>query len=95
MNTQSRVDLSNFFQKVIHNNAPSTLVLLALAMATWLIGGNLLVMKHYRRIGKSPWSAFRPFAFPFFKFNFKEWCILALLFLVAMSLGAFGLSQQP
>jgi hypothetical protein len=68
---------------------------MALAGATWLIGGNLLVMSHYRRIGESPWSGFRPFSFPFLKFNFKEWCILAVLLLISMSLGAFGLSYQP
>ena len=92
---QSEIDLKDFFQKVLQNNAPSTLVLVVLGMATWLIGGNLLVMMHYRRMGKSPWSGFRPFAFPFSKFNFKEWCLLALLALVSLTLLAASLSRQP
>jgi hypothetical protein len=64
-------------------------------MAVWLIGGNLLVMSHYRRIGESQWSGFRPFAFPFAKFNLKEWCILALLTLVFFTLAIAALSGQP
>jgi hypothetical protein len=84
--TQPKLDLGDFFHKVIHNNPPSTLILSALAMAVWLIGANLLVMSHYRRLGKSRWHAFLPFAFPFAKFNLKEWCILALLAIVFFSL---------
>lgn len=55
------------------------ITLAVLFAATWLIGGNLLVAKHYRRMGKSPWSGFVPFAFPFKDFNTKEWLTLALL----------------
>jgi hypothetical protein len=84
--TQPKPDLGDFFHKVIHNNPPSTLILMALAMAVWLIGGNLLIMSHYKRIGESPWSGFRPFAFPWTKFNLKEWCILALLAIALFSL---------
>ncbi len=36
-----------------------------------------------------------PFAFPFFKFNLKEWCVLALLSIVAMSLCSAALSIVP
>jgi len=95
VNTQSEIDLSDFFRKVIHNNPPSMLILVGLGMATWMIGGNLLVMSHYRRMGKSRWAGFMPFAFPFFKFNLKEWCVLALLFIVAMSLCSAALSIVP
>jgi hypothetical protein len=41
------------------------MVFLALFAGTWLIGGNILVARHYKRLGKSPWSGFKPFAFPF------------------------------
>ena len=93
-NTEPRLDPWDFLHKVIHNNPPSTLILMALAMAVWLIGGNLLVMSHYR-IGKSQWSGFRPFAFPWAKFNLKEWCILALLAFGFFTLMAFAIPRQP
>jgi hypothetical protein len=64
---------------------------LGLAAMTWLVGGNILVASHYRRLGKSPWSGFRPFAFPFKNFNAKEWAILAVLLVSAFTLGAIGL----
>lgn len=94
-NTEPKLDLWDFLHKVIHNNPPSTLILMALAMAVWLIGGNLLIMSHYRRIGESQWSGFRPFAFPFAKFNLKEWCILALLAFGFFTLMAFAIPRQP
>src|SRR2546426_7199313 len=34
------------------------LVFFALAAVTWLGGGNILVAYHYKRVGKSAWSAF-------------------------------------
>jgi len=55
-------------------------------MATWLIGGNVVVMMHYRRLGKSLWTGFRRPEFPFFKFNLKEWGMLALVAIVALYL---------
>ena len=93
-NVEPKTDLGDFFQKVIHNNPPSTLILSALAGAVWLIGGNLLVMSHYRRIGKSQWSGFQLFAFPFAKFNLKEWCILALLVLVSFCLAIAAFPRE-
>jgi len=93
-NTPPTLDFGDFFHKVIHNNPPSTLILMALAMAVWLIGGNLLVMSHYKRIGKSRWSGFRPFAFPWTKFNLKEWCILAFLAIMFFVLTFAALGSQ-
>ena len=50
------------------------LVFLALAFVTWLAGANLVVAYHYKRVGKSAWSGFKPFASPPFRhFNAKEW----------------------
>jgi hypothetical protein len=62
-------------------------VLSGLFMATWLIGGNVLVAMHYRRMGKHWASGFKPFAFPFKDFNAKEWFTLFLLAIIAMSFG--------
>jgi hypothetical protein len=69
-------------------------VLLIVAAATWLIGGNLLVAWHYRRRGKSPWSGFRPFAFPFKDFDATEWLALAALAVLALALGAIAISAR-
>ena len=93
MNDLQNVDFRDFFHKVLTNNSRSTLILMALAGATWLIGGNVVVMMHYRRLGKPPRSGFRPFASPFSKFSFKEWCSLALVAMVALYLAYLGLSQ--
>lgn len=71
------------------------LVFLGLMAVTWLIGGNVLVAFHYRRVGKSAWSGFRPFAFPFKDFNAKEWLILAVLAVVSLTFGGIVLFMNP
>jgi hypothetical protein len=71
------------------------IVFLGLFAATWLIGGNVLVAQHYRRMGKSPWSGFQPFAFPFKDFNAKEWLTLFALAVLSLSFGAIALSLNP
>ena len=68
-----------FLQKVLANNSPATLLLILVGAGVWLIGGNMLVARHYRRVGKSPWSGFKPFAFPLGDFNTREWCMFLLL----------------
>ena len=64
------------------------LVFIGLFAATWLIGGNVLVALHYKRLGKPWYSSLKPFAFPFKDFNSKEWLVLVLL--AGMSL-CFGM----
>lgn len=71
------------------------LALLALAAVTWLGGGNILVAYHYKRLGKSPWSGFKPFAFPFTRFNAKEWLILGGLAILALIFAGLSLSISP
>ena len=70
-------------------------VLVALAAITWLIGGNVLVAFHYRRLGRSVWSGFRPFAFPFKDFNAREWLILALLLVLSITFIGIAMSINP
>ena len=60
------------------------LALFGLFVATWLIGGNILVAYHYKRVGKHWASGFKPFAFPFKDFNATEWSILGLLAVVSL-----------
>jgi hypothetical protein len=71
------------------------IIFLGLFAATWLIGANVLVAQHYRRMGKSPWSGFQPFAFPFKDFNAKEWLTLFALAVLSLSFGAIALSLNP
>ena len=71
------------------------LVFLGLSAATWLIGGNVLVARHYRRMGKPPWSGFQPFAFPFKEFNATEWLTLLALAALALGFGAIAVSLNP
>jgi hypothetical protein len=74
---------------------PLQLLFLALFAATWLIGGNLVVARHYRRVGKSAWSGFKPFAFPWKNFNSSEWLSLLALAVVSLAFGAIALSLNP
>ena len=68
------------------------LLFLALFAATWLVGGNVLVARHYRRVGKSAWSGFKPFAYPFRNFNATEWISLLALAVVSLTFGAIAIS---
>ena len=71
------------------------LCFLGLAVLTWLVGGNVLVAFHYRRLRRSAWSGFRPFAFPFKEFNAKEWLVLAVLAILSLTFGAIAISLNP
>jgi hypothetical protein len=64
---------------LLYRLPPEQLLFLGLFAATWLIGGNILIVFHYRRLGKPWWSGFRPFAFPFKNFNRYEWLALTAL----------------
>jgi hypothetical protein len=71
-------NFSEFFE-IIERMPSQQLLYFGIAAGIWLVGGNILVAFHYRRIGKSVWSGFKPFAFPFKNFNAAEWLILAAL----------------
>lgn len=73
-------------------------VFLLLFVATWLIGGNLIVARHYRRIGESPWSGFKPSQIrnasirnPWKRFNTAEWLMLAGIAVIALTFGFIGM----
>jgi hypothetical protein len=68
---------------------------LVLFAATWLIGANVVVAFHHRRLGKPWWSGFKPFAFPFKEFNAREWLSLLCLAMVALLFGTVALSLGP
>ncbi len=67
------------------------LVLVGLCALTWLIGGNILISFHYKRIGQHWASGFKPFAFPFKNFNVKEWFMLSIIAFISLSFGALAL----
>ena len=69
------------------------LVLLGLFAGTWLIGGNIMIALHYRRVDKHWASGFKSFAFPFKDFNGQERVSLAALAVIAMGLGVAGISH--
>ncbi len=91
MNKPTDIDPVALFQRVVENNSTATLILIVLAAGTWLVGGNLLVAMHYRRMGKSACSGFKPFTFPFMDFNAKEWGILVLLATISFAFMAMAL----
>lgn len=53
-----------------------------IAILIWLIGGNLLVASHYRRVGQPVAAGLMSLKFPFFSFNGREWFLLIILLLV-------------
>lgn len=67
---------------------PLQLVLLGLSAVTWLIGGNLLIHFHRKRIGKQHFSEVHPWKY----FNAKEWLTFVLLFFIACSFGIMALA---
>ena len=64
MDKTQNIDAGELLARVMDANSAGTLLLVGLGIAVWLVGGNVLVALHYRRLGKSPWSGFKPLAFP-------------------------------
>jgi len=71
-----------------------TQIYIGLFAVTWLIGGNIVVALHYKRVGKPWWSGFKPFAFPWRDFNGREWAMLGILAFVALTFGSCGINAQ-
>lgn len=90
MNNPQHFDLLQFFHEIIENNSTTALVLIMLGAGIWIIGGNILDARHYRRLGKPAWSGLMPFAFPFKNFNTREWLIMSVL--AVLSLGLLGVA---
>lgn len=72
----------------IFSNMPSgQLVFLGLFLATWIIGGNILLAYHFNRIGKR-WN---PFSWPFDNFNSLERAIFRGLIVLSVIFGIAAL----
>jgi hypothetical protein len=67
-------------------------VLMALAACVWIGGGNVLMYRHTKRMGRSFWSNFNPLKSAFREFNPREWITFALLAAVALALGALAIA---
>jgi hypothetical protein len=61
-----------------------------LCAVTGLIGGNIVIAMHYKRMGQHWASGFKPFAFPFKNFNGTEWFNLLLVSVITMLFAAMA-----
>jgi hypothetical protein len=77
--------------KAIAANPSFTIIFFVTGALIWLIGGNVVISLHYRRIGKSIWSGFKPFANPVKDFNNREWLRLILIALIGMAFMSLAL----
>jgi hypothetical protein len=71
-------------------------VLLSAAGCLWLVGGNVLMYRHTKRMGRSFWSILNPFKPQFRDFTGYEWASIAALLVVTLLLAvlAMNLSTQ-
>jgi hypothetical protein len=63
------------------------MALVVLAGSTWLVGWNVVVALHYRRVGLPLWYGLRPFGFPFEGFTRKDWRRILIVSTTAIALG--------
>ena len=69
--------------------------LLSAAGGLWVIGGNVLMYRHTRRVGRSFWSLLNPFKPQFRDFSGREWASLAMLTVTTLLLAALAFSLNP
>jgi len=86
MDKPESVTMEGMLEKIFQANSTETLLLAGLGMVVWLVGANLLMAWHYRRMGKSAWSVLNPFTMPFKDLNALEWMALITLGITALAL---------
>jgi hypothetical protein len=62
------------------------------AGCVWIIGGNVLMYRHTKRMGRSFWSILNPFKPQFRDFTGREWASLAALAVVTLLLGVIAIN---
>jgi hypothetical protein len=67
-------------------------VLLYAAGCVWIIGGNVLMYRHKKRMGLSFWSIMNPFKPQFRAFSGYEWASLGALVVVTLALAGLAMS---
>ncbi len=68
------------------------IILLSVAGGLWLVGGNVLMYLHTKRMGRSFWSILNPFKPQFGDFTRYEWASLGALVVVTLLLGGLAMS---
>ncbi len=63
-------------------------LLFGIGIAIWLVGGQLLTARYYRRIGRT----WRPLDVP--RFNGREWTILTVLAIVGLTFIALAIAPS-
>ena len=67
-------------------------VLLSVAGCLWIVGGNVLIYRHTKRMGRSFWSILNPFKPQFRDFSGYEWASLAALTGVTLLLALLAMN---
>ena len=67
-------------------------VLLSVAGCLCIVGGNVLMYRHTKRMGRSFWSILNPFKPQFRDFTGYEWASLAALAVVTLLLAALAMN---
>jgi hypothetical protein len=68
------------------------IVLLSAAGCLWLVGGNVLMYRHTKRMGRPFWSILNPFKPQFRDFTGYEWASLGALVVVTLLLAALAMN---
>jgi hypothetical protein len=71
------------------------ILLLSAAGGLWIIGGNILMYRHTRRMGRSFWSILNPFKPQFRDFTGREWASLAFLAVTTLLLAVLAMNLAP
>lgn len=66
--------------------------LLSAAGCLWLVGGNVLMYRHTKRMGRSFWSILNPFKPQFRDFTGYEWASLGALVVVSLLLAGLAMN---
>lgn len=69
--------------------------LLSAAGCLWVIGVNVLMYRHTRRMERPFWSILNPFKPQFRDFSRREWASLVVLAMVSLLLGALAINFAP
>jgi hypothetical protein len=70
-------------------------LLLSAAGCLWLVGGNVLMYRHTKRMGRSFWSILNPFKPQFRDFTGYEWASLVALAVVTLLLAGLAMNLGP
>ena len=70
-------------------------IILSVAGGIWIVGGNVLMYRHTKRMGRSFWSILNPFKPQFRDFTGREWGSLGLLVVTSLLLAMLAINLGP